>query len=70
MLLFCIAPKVTPEQLNNIEQTNQMVKVLAQQQALPGVMSTKVAQDILARCYPLHPIAAFLGKAPPLMPSN
>ncbi|MDF1583266.1 MAG: DUF6079 family protein [Methyloprofundus sp.] len=53
--------KVTPEQQLSIEQqTHKMVKVLAQQQALPGVMSTEIAQDILARCYPLHPIAALL----------
>lgn len=52
---------LAPEQWQGIEQqTQQMIKVLAQQQALPGVMSTEIAQDIFTHCYPLHPVGALL----------
>ncbi|MCK5356328.1 MAG: hypothetical protein KAJ63_14525, partial [Methyloprofundus sp.] len=52
---------LTKEQYNSIQQqTRKVTQVLAQQQALPRGMSIDIANDTLARCYPLHPIAALI----------
>lgn len=42
------------------QQTQEIISVLAKQNALPVSMSPAIAKDILAKCYPLHPIAALI----------
>ncbi|MGD7036932.1 hypothetical protein [Methylotuvimicrobium buryatense] len=42
------------------QQTQTIISVLAKQNALPVSVSAAIAEDILAKCYPLHPIAALI----------
>lgn len=42
------------------QQTRKITSVLAKQNALPVSMSPAIAEDILAKCYPLHPVAALI----------
>ena len=52
---------LSPEQQQNItQQTLNMVDVLAKQNALTTGLNPETACQLLARCYPLHPIAALI----------
>ncbi len=40
--------------------TKEIVEILGQNQALPGVMDQKSIVDLMSNCYPIHPISAIL----------
>jgi len=42
------------------QQTKAVVTTLADAKALPGSLDDQSAVDLFARCYPLHPLSAFL----------
>ena len=61
-----VIAKAFEYQLNN-EQTNTItsqvsdtVAVLAEEKALPGVMTKAEASELFANCYPLHPVTALV----------
>ena len=53
--------KLTVQEQNTITNNlNQIISVLAKQNALPGVLNEDDAVELFKKCYPLHPITALI----------
>ncbi len=53
--------KLTVQEQNTITNNlNQVISVLAKQNALPGVLNEDDAVELFKKCYPLHPITALI----------
>jgi hypothetical protein len=49
-----------PDQAEISKRANSVVKVLAKESALPGVMKEAESVKLLSRCYPLHPVSSLI----------